>query len=894
MKSQLSDKQIQAQIAAIRRASKNVAPHYAIRFSGNWLGAKSLVVDGIEHLVFPCISDLQVRESLLQAETEGKPAVLLCAVGDEALGQDVRDRLAKRCVFAPQVREMVAEMFSVSPTQIDPRVFKSKALMEALMDHVPSGGYLPVASGTLDLQTAWLTLLGGLMGERVEMPSLARFLEWSLVDRKLAPLAEMGAELKGVFVDWFARSRGEAIRFMMAAIDAGYGSDLAAIGAAMGLVFDSEHSGKPEHQTARGRLERFVQHRKIDAESASAWFRASDAVLSRLKDDVKGSARRSILNRLDELLDELGLANHAWLSNLSPRGLEQRYQHASQALLKGLTAKSASGRDALRGALTMIRRHLLGAADPERYSRLEMACRLVSWLHADRSPAAPEKFDALAVRYHREGGFIDWARNRLKETDESPEVQKAFRAILKLVDAQAEAFEMNFGQQLQEWTKSESRSERILYIEDMLEGVVRPTAKQQPVLLLVLDGMSVAVFRQLLHDVLQHEWTEIICPKAAIPRPVIASLPSITMISRRALFLGRLDPAVNGTEEGEFKANDLLFHGSGSQTRPQLFKMGDLSDEVHGGFASEVREAIGDKKCRVVSVVLNAIDDHLDSGKQVDFVWTRNTIRGFRDLLRQASDAGRLIIMTSDHGHVLDFGTKQLPSPKEGRGDRYRAADGKPQPGELEFEGSRIYKATGHNRVTLACSANVRYTKGKRGYHGGANPQEIVAPLAILSDVRADVPEGWTEVAPFEPDWWKIDTSEVRPAFVAKAKTEKAVQGLELFEMATQPVGSEGGWIGALLKSPTYQEQSKLAVRGARNEELMIRLLKILDSRGGTVVKQALAQELDMPPFRVDGLIINVSRILNIDGYEVIGFDRASDTVTLNLGLLRTQFDLKN
>jgi len=73
----------------------------------------------------------------------------------------------------------------------------------------------------------------------------------------------------------------------------------------------------------------------------------------------------------------------------------------------------------------------------------------------------------------------------------------------------------------------------------------------------------------------------------------------------------------------------------------------------------------------------------------------------------------------------------------------------------------------------------------------------------------------------------------------------------------------------------------------------MSKLLKGLDSRGGTAVKQALAQELGMPPFRVDGLIQKVSRTLNVDGYEVISFDRVSDTVSLNMGLLRTQFDLK-
>ena len=73
----------------------------------------------------------------------------------------------------------------------------------------------------------------------------------------------------------------------------------------------------------------------------------------------------------------------------------------------------------------------------------------------------------------------------------------------------------------------------------------------------------------------------------------------------------------------------------------------------------------------------------------------------------------------------------------------------------------------------------------------------------------------------------------------------------------------------------------------------MIKLLNGLDTRGGTALRQALAQDLGMPAFRVDGLILNVSRIFNVDGYEVIRFDRESDTVMLNLGLLRTQFDLE-
>jgi len=888
----LSEKQVQAQVSAIRRTLKKGSEHFAIQSTGTWTGPSRLVIDEVEHLVLPCVSDLQVREALLKAEAEQKPSVLLCSVSADVLGDDVVDRLAKRRVFSPQVREMVAELFAVLPTRIDPRVLKSKVLMDALLEMVPADGYPPVASGTLDLQTAWLTLLGRLTGDLVETPSLTQFLEWSLSEEKLGRLMAMDVELKRAFVEWFARSKGEAIRFMVAAIDSGHGVDLVALGVALGVVFDPKHHGSADRQTARGRLERYFQHREIDAESARAWFRASDAALSQLRDDAESSTRRPILNRLDELLGGLGLSDHAWTSNHSPLGLEQRYQQIGHALRQALAAKSSSGMDQIRGALTMVRKHLLSEADSERLSRVEMACRLIRWLHVDEPSQSVEPFDAMVVGYHQDGGFLDWARNRLKETDESPELQKSFTAVLKRVEERCDYFEELFSQQLQDWTRCENQSDRFILIENVLHEVVRPVAKQQPVLLLVLDGMSAAVFRQLLQDVLRNDWTEIIHEDAVLPRPILATLPSVTSISRRALFLGRLDPATNGTEEGEFKANELLFQGSGSQVRPQLFKMGDLADE-DGGIAVSVRSAIADKKCRVVSVVLNAIDDHLDSGKQVDFVWTRNTIRGFRDLLRQASDAERLVIMTSDHGHVLDFGTKQIASPKDERGDRFRSAGGPAQKGELEFEGSRVYKATGCNRITLACSAGIRYGKDKRGYHGGANPQEVVVPLAILSDVRTGAPEGWKEVASYQPDWWRIDASDAMPVAIVKVKPEKAVQGLDLFDLAGRMAAPGVGWIESLLKSPIYQEQSKLAVRGAPAEELMTKLLKGLEVRGGTVVKQALAQELGMPPFRVDGLILNVSRILNVDGYEVISFDRASDTVTLNMGLLRTQFDLE-
>ena len=78
--------QIQAQVSAIRKRIKNGAQSFAILSPEVWNGPDRLQIDGIEHLVMSCVSDLQAREALLRAGEENKPAVLLCALGSDKLG----------------------------------------------------------------------------------------------------------------------------------------------------------------------------------------------------------------------------------------------------------------------------------------------------------------------------------------------------------------------------------------------------------------------------------------------------------------------------------------------------------------------------------------------------------------------------------------------------------------------------------------------------------------------------------------------------------------------------------------------------------------------------------------------------------------------------------------
>ena len=57
---------------------------------------------------------------------------------------------------------------------------------------------------------------------------------------------------------------------------------------------------------------------------------------------------------------------------------------------------------------------------------------------------------------------------------------------------------------------------------------------------------------------------------------------------------------------------------------------------------------------RVVGVVINAVDAHLLKGEQLDLRWTRDEIKVLPSLLYEARSARRVVVLLSDHGHLLE------------------------------------------------------------------------------------------------------------------------------------------------------------------------------------------------------------------------------------------------
>lgn len=124
-----------------------------------------------------------------------------------------------------------------------------------------------------------------------------------------------------------------------------------------------------------------------------------------------------------------------------------------------------------------------------------------------------------------------------------------------------------------------------------------------------------------------------------------------------------------------------------AQSTACTFHKAALQSEADGLLAAEVRKAIASAQQRIVGVVVNAIDDHLPRGEQLDLRWSHDSIKILPALLHEAKEANRTVILLSDHGHVLDCGTQT----KSGNGgERWRLDDGKPDANELRVTGQRV------------------------------------------------------------------------------------------------------------------------------------------------------------------------------------------------------------
>ena len=875
---------IRAQIRAIREQAPT-AKVFGIFMHDRWPGP---FVDGAapdEIAIYQCDSPLQMRLALQRAQETRAASVLLTPLDQSRVSEDILVRLASRRLYAIKSWEVVRSLFKAK--ELDPRITRYAFLADVLLECIAGRECPPVAGGLLDAETVWGILLPSRLGLPGAHPDLVALLRCAADSDLALRWKACSADFRQAATAWIAETAGEASALILSCLSGAHGTAALSIGLAMGVVYHDAVGH--ELDKAAGRLEAYIGTPNVPVDLAKRWRDAAAVAAEHL---AKPTLRRC-LDEAETIVQTLGAEGHAWRSSALDSGFEQRLSRLALALEAHVASRPSRMPEELQALYRAIREHRLARDGGRRMERVAMALRLARWL-VERNAGPQEKaaaLPAIAQRYAGDLGYVDWGRQVLRGGEPNKDLAAAFAHLLDGVTEVREAENSRFAQALVAHRAMGDVASGLIPVEQILEQVVARAAEQAPLLLLLVDGMSWAVFRELMADITSHDWNDLGIGPAPKRLIGLAALPSITEVCRASLLCGALRRGQAADELQGFAAQPRLVAASQPGFLPRLFHKAALTGDADSGLASDVRAALGDRKQRVVGIVINAVDDFLDNGDQIDAVWTVQHIRALEPILAEASAAGRFVVLLSDHGHMLERQTEGREGPD---GLRWRRSDGHPAKDECEMASPRVVMPEG-GRVIVPWSERVRYGAKKNGYHGGGTPQEMLIPIGLLWP-ELHVPDGFAELPVEAPAWWTEPTTAPLPPIVAEVpKTPEELAGLPLFTVPKPPAAPqpEEQWIAALLRSEVFTAQKqRMAGRVRLEDQTLTRLLSALSSRGGSMTVAALAGAIEMPEHRLPGLLAVVQRLLNVEGYAILDRQDASNTVVLNITLLKRQFEL--
>ena len=523
-------------------------------------------------------SVLALRERLVELPAAGPPLVVLTDLPATELGDDLRARLAHRKLFSIEAWQLVKERFRAH--YVDPRlVERHEWAAQALLDAEPEAGYPPVPSGFLDAETAWRRLFEALTGiPRGERDSEA-LLAWTLDDEPVQRLDALPEAVRTGLAVAAEDSEGSASRAIFECAGR-LGRRAVSVGLVARVLFDTDGKGNEQAAKARGKLEALLDLHELDPGLARGWTAAAERLvrrrLSRPAEPGEAGSRgvvEAVLADADDLLQTLGAADLAERSAILRVSIEQRLADLARELLTFVEGEARELPDTLRNAADRVLDHALSADAPDHTPGVEMALRLSGWLAARRRGDAGSRrpFGAVARGYGRVGGFVDRARARLWDGDPSPVVAEAYAALATQADEARQQENREFGRLLADWPSSGPHEQSLLGVEAVLDRCIVPLARVQPVLVLVVDAMSMAVYRELEHDLVWRGWVELVAEDTQERPVVVAALPTVTEVSRTSLLCGAITSGNVSKEKDGFSRHDGLRSACAPGMPPVLF-----------------------------------------------------------------------------------------------------------------------------------------------------------------------------------------------------------------------------------------------------------------------------------------------------------------------------------
>ena len=840
-----------------------------------WQGGPTIALAGTDWRVVQCDSSLAIRAELAEST---HPLVIVTSLPNAELGEDVRARLYKQRLLDVEPWPLLLERFRAKSIHPSLRFLRYLAEAAADLSTVPP----PVTNATVTPDDVWELVAIQTLGISAK-PDLQLLLEWLFDERTPSRWNAFDARLRDDFRHRLKLQLGEVAPLLLSCLDAGHSDEVISIGLALAALADS-----PVASVALARLERFTGGVSLAQPQIAQWQDGAHLWAVRLVTDPKtlGTVRDQV-SRADLLLESIGAAEAATNSLWSFPGFRQRLAAFAAAVNRDDPSEIRRTFEAVEAHLGVRHFSELGS----RLDKARMAARLCRWLQNNNTPAT--NVDEAIGGYRNDSSWVDWARYQLRQGDESEAINRSYAHLFERVVAKRERENRTFAAHLAAATASNGTITAAIPIESVLDLVVAPLARTAPagVLVVVMDGMSWAVLRELTPDLERNGWK---CwAREDVPNQdcALAALPSVTAFSRTSLLCGKLLSGTQATEKKGFEDHPGL--RKPGKLPPVLFHKDEIGTSG-GNIAEVVRLEIRNPKRLVVGAVINAVDDSLGGPEQITPRWDIAGITPLPTLIGEARDANRVVILVSDHGHVLDHGATL--SRFAGASDRWRTPAGNQalSPDEILISGPRVL-SEGHTAICPATEA-IRYTPNRRkGYHGGLTPQECLAPIAVIAPALADIP-GWQVQAAAEPIWWSgcsDNPAEAAPVIAARKVKVPARPAMPLFEAVepAAPVVHTTDWVTALLESEIFAQQLEIAGGRLRREQIE-QPLRLLAARNGVLVKSALAQQAGIRNLQVDGWLASLQRVLNVDGYPVLTVD-STQTVRLNMPQVREQFGLK-
>lgn len=834
--------------------------------------------------IVPAGSALALREAIRSADPAGW-LVVVTDRSDDDLGAGLLSHLIWQRLRHPDPWQAVQQSFSAH--SVDARLLSlgnARDVASGLLELAPTDGWPPAPAGVLTRDHALSSAARAELGLPAGPVDLIAVLHWSTDASLPAAIARLrtraGETTVDAILDWVADSSGEAAPFVAALLRTGTVNDLVPLGVAVDCLLNARDRHEAELALAR------LQHRwgSVPRESLAAAGRLSRVVLSGLL-GASSTARTgaALLAQADDLLNSAQAQHLTEASTLLRSGLTHRLRGLAEALRHGADGDAS----ALESAWARVAEHELVDGDA-RVAPARAGVRLVRWLTATSDDVSPSALAGLADRHLLVDAWVDSAVNDAEAGVDDPGLASALEAVLRAVEERRDGHDLEFATALAREGCGDSLA-GVRGLEQVLPDIVAPLAHEYPTLLLVLDGMSACVATEII----QHATTEVefgmvecLLPGADLRTPALAVLPSVTEMSRSSLLAGRLTSGQQDAERRNFAAftsarglgEAPLFHKKGLDTGRQGFAIAD-----------DVRLAIADTdRHRLVGCVLNTIDDALDRTDPGGTDWTAETVKHLGPLLRAARAAGRLVVVTSDHGHVVERRRGQQRG--TGLGGRYRTASAPAAPDEVLVSGPRVL-ADGHEAV-LAVNERLRYGPLKAGYHGGAASAEVVVPVALLAPSTLSHKLAAAPVA--EPSWWDLTGAPTLPVAAPSSPVEVPdVPQPDLFSAVPEPPVS-GGAGRALVDSSTYRSQKKLVGRVAVTDDAVATLVDALASVPDRRLSATRAATLlGVPANRVAMVMSQVSKLLNVEGYPVVATEASTQAVTLDASLLAEQYGVR-